>query len=113
MFVSDVCIIHPLLSFHSLLVMMGFVAVLVTRYRITVFPAVAFLVYTSFRLKRMQGSSIFEASSPLVIAAGLLLMHYGRTLPEVTWTLMFWIGTNVVLWRLFTNVCIESLATTN
>lgn len=71
---------------------MGFVAVLLTRYRITVFPTVAFLIFTAYRIKRVQGSFTIDACSPLAIAFGLILMLYGRTLPDVTWSFTFWIG---------------------
>ncbi len=68
-----------------------------TKYLILVVPAVLFLIVTAYRIKQIQGSSIIDACHPLVIGLGLILMHYGRSLPDVMWSVVFWIGACVVL----------------
>lgn len=58
--------------------MMGAVSVLLVRYRWTVYPALAFLVYIAFRIvqtSQRAGGSLTDVVSPFAIAAGLLLMH--------------------------------------
>ena len=72
--------------------MMGIVAVLLVRYRITVFPTVAFLAFMAYRVRSSPGGGNTEMLSPFLIAVGLLLMNQGRTFPETTWSVTFWIG---------------------
>jgi predicted phage tail protein len=75
-------------------VMMGVVAVFVTRYWVTVLIAVAFLAFIAYRVRTVQGAANAEMLSPFMIAVGLLLMHKGRILPETTWSFTFWLGTH-------------------
>jgi hypothetical protein len=74
-------------------VMMGVVAVFVTRYWITVLIAVAFLAFIAYRVRIVHGAPNADMLSPFMIAVGLLLMHKGRILPETTWSFTFWLGT--------------------
>jgi cation transport ATPase len=74
-------------------VMMGVVSVFVTRYWITVLIAVAFLAFIAYRVRIVHGAPNTDMLSPFMIAVGLLLMHKGRILPEMTWGFTFWIGT--------------------
>lgn len=83
------CSLH---RFHFSLVMMGLTAVLLTRYLLLIVPAGLFLVFTAWRIKQLQGFTGWGACHPLVLGLGLVLMHYGRELPEMTWSFSFWIG---------------------
>lgn len=74
--------------------MMGVVAVVLTRYKLTVFLAVAFLVFVAFRVRILEGSASGDLISPLFIGTGLLLMFLGRDFPDTTWSFTFWIGTH-------------------
>jgi hypothetical protein len=75
-------------------VMMGVVAVFVTRYWVTVLIAVAFLAFIAYRVRIVHGAPNADMLSPFMIAVGLLLMHKGRILPETTWSFTFWLGTH-------------------
>jgi uncharacterized membrane protein YvlD (DUF360 family) len=77
-------------------VMMGLTAVLLTRYLLLIVPAGLFLVFTAWRIKQLQGFTGWGACHPLVLGLGLVLMHYGRELPEMTWSFSFWIGEALV-----------------
>ena len=89
--VYDLLII-PSFCFSFVVVMMGLTAVLLTRYLLLIVPAGLFLVFTAFRIQKLPGSTGWDACHPLVLGLGLVLMHYGRTLPEQTWSFFFWIG---------------------
>lgn len=80
-------------------VMMGLVAVVVCRYRFTAYPALAVLAFIAYRVHVIAkaahpgSASNKDLLSPALIAVGLFLMHQGRSLPDVPWSYMFWIGT--------------------
>jgi hypothetical protein len=90
---------HPLLPFSSFPVMMGGVAVLLVRFRWTLFPALAFLSYISYQMfKRssLPGGAYTDMISPFIIAIGLICMHRGRN-AEGGWTLLFWLGESLTI----------------
>jgi hypothetical protein len=78
---------------------MGLVAVLLVRYRLTLFPAVAFLVFVSYRVHSVTATSpsnSMDMLSPLIISVGLVLMYRGRS-DDMEWSSSFWIGEALVL----------------
>jgi len=79
--------------------MMGVVAVVFVNYRVTLYPALLFLTYICFQILSragMPGASMYDVLPPLLIAAGLVLMHKGRT-QDGEWTYAFWVGEALVL----------------
>jgi hypothetical protein len=74
--------------------MTGGVSVILVRYWISLYAALAFLLFVTFRI--LQQSRWLDAISPAVIASGLLLMHTGRT-QEGLWTWRFWLGETFVI----------------
>lgn len=84
-------------------VMMGAVAVILVRYRWTLYPTLAFLTYIAFHLfqrARAAGGSRFDVLSPILIATGLMLMYKGgemiREDGKSTW--VFWCGESLVIY---------------
>lgn len=88
--------------------MMGAVSVIVSKYRITLYPAqafLAFIAYRIFRRSREPGNSTWDVSSPILITAGLWAMHSGR-IPGIgavasrNWSMTtwwFWLGEALVI----------------
>ncbi|KAI2513285.1 hypothetical protein MHU86_1056 [Fragilaria crotonensis] len=84
-------------------VMTGFVSVVLVRFRLLLYPALAFLVFFAYRLHSIASSassstrnSASEAASPLLIGLGLILMHRGRT-GDNPWSWGFWTGEILVV----------------
>lgn len=80
-------------------IMMGVVSVILVRYRITLIPALLFLVFIAYRIHSIaqQNNTIATSSelmSPVMIGLGLVLMYRGR-MPDWTWT--FWAGETLVM----------------
>mmetsp|Transcript_32740 Transcript_32740/g.48483 ORF Transcript_32740/g.48483 Transcript_32740/m.48483 type:complete len:340 (+) Transcript_32740:182-1201(+) len=80
-------------------IMMGGVSILVVRYRITLIPALLFLVFIAYRIHSIakQNNTVATSSemmSPVMIGLGLVLMYRGR-MPDWTWT--FWAGEALVM----------------
>jgi hypothetical protein len=79
-------LVSPLfLSFLCLAVMMGAVSVVVSQYRVTFYPALAFMAFVAFRIFQRTrepagGGSALDVLSPVLISAGLWAMHSGRRL---------------------------------
>lgn len=107
--------------------LMGLVAVVIVRYRWTVFPALLFMGYVVFQVAAKaavrggsvydSGSSIYDALSPALIIVGLIFMFLGRKRAVTTvdgggealeWTWTFWIGETMVI-ALFTYNSISSV----
>ena len=105
---------------------MGVAAVLIVRYRWTLFPALLFLLYVIVQIigkASIRGGSVYDsgttswtdALSPALIMVGLVCMYLGRTsstpvpnndedptTPQSTtttqeWTWLFWLGETMVL----------------
>ena len=78
---------------------MGAVAVVLVRYRWTLYPTLAFLSYIAFRIFQRTGSgggSPFDFLSPIMIAMGLMLMYKGFVAEgKSTW--VFWCGESLVI----------------
>mmetsp|Transcript_22708 Transcript_22708/g.37575 ORF Transcript_22708/g.37575 Transcript_22708/m.37575 type:complete len:329 (-) Transcript_22708:157-1143(-) len=81
-------------------VMMGVVAVILVRFKLTLIPALCFLVFVAYRVhsiaKANPAASYMDMMSPLMIGIGLILMHRGRT-PEDPWSWTFWAGEILVM----------------
>lgn len=95
-----------LTSFWSLLiplchtVMMGIASCLIARFCITLYLALAFMVFMAFRIYQnasRTGGSFFDLMSPVLIASGLFLMFRGRT-SNGGWSKLFWCGESFVLY---------------
>jgi len=75
--------------------MMALVSVLLVRFRITLFPALAFLLFVAYRVHSMaqsnSGGSHMDMLSPIMIGVGLVLMNRGRS-PDSSWSYTFWSG---------------------
>lgn len=74
--------------------MMAVVSVFLVRYRITLIPALLFLVFIAYRIHSIaqQNNTVATSSemmSPIMIGLGLVLMYRGQ-MPEWSWT--FWAG---------------------
>lgn len=80
-------------------VMMGLVSVILVRFRLTLFPALAFMVYVAYRVhtvaKATKGTRE-DMLSPLLIGVGLIFMYRGRTV-ENPWSWGFWAGECLVV----------------
>lgn len=96
--------------------MMAFVSLFISRFKYITIPVVLFLLYTSLQIFKARRSSStdaslitkFDVSSPIIIAAGIILMYYGRKTPVVSndpsemenqifWSWTFWCGEAVVM----------------
>jgi hypothetical protein len=87
--------------------MMGAVSVVVSKYRITFYPALAFLAFIACRIfqkTREPGGSTSDVLSPVLISAGLWAMHTGRiaasAAPNANWSMTtwwFWLGEALVI----------------
>mmetsp|Transcript_13758 Transcript_13758/g.17953 ORF Transcript_13758/g.17953 Transcript_13758/m.17953 type:complete len:360 (+) Transcript_13758:146-1225(+) len=103
--------------------LMGAVAVIVVRYRLTLYPALLFLAYTAFSVlskASLRGGSVYDtgvrahdAFSPMLIMLGLLLMSFGRSPAKeeqeaIEWTWIFWLGESLVV-ALFTYNSVSSI----
>jgi hypothetical protein len=72
--------------------MMGFVSVVLVRFRLLLYPACAFMMFVAYRVRSFASmGALGDTMSPLLIVAGLILMHRGRT-SEKPWNWSFWAG---------------------
>jgi DnaJ domain len=99
----------PRRRIHNSAAMMGAVSVIVSKYRITLYPAQAFLAFIAYRIfqrTREPGNSTWDVASPILISAGLWAMHTGRissysgagalrNWSMTTW--WFWLGEALVI----------------
>lgn len=96
---------------------MGAVSILLVHYRITLYPSLAFLSYISWtmlRRSRISGSGVTmqDAVPPILIAAGLAMMHTGTPrAPEISWTWRYLAGETLVI-GMFTYNSITSVPRT-
>ena len=98
------CLITYSFFVKPLTVMMGAVAVILVRYRLTLYPALALLAYLGYRIYQSSRitvedcvtCSIWEVMSPVILAFGSLCMFSGRT-EAGDWTWLFWIGEALVI----------------
>ena len=88
--------------------MMALISTFISRYKLTLIPAAAFLGFTSYRIystaKAVPGSAgTSEIASPLLIAAGIYLMYLGRdSATDLHWSWTFWLG-EVTVMTIFIN----------
>jgi hypothetical protein len=88
-------------------------SLLVVRYRILLFPALAFLSYVAFRIHSSPGATSHEIVPPLLIATGMIIMYQasrGQVAMEDTtaddsdngnstgsnW-MLYWLGESIVV----------------
>lgn len=89
--------------------MMAFVSLFLTRYKYITFAAMLVLTYSSFQIFKARKEAaiitIFDSLSPIIIGAGIFVMHFGR-IPRPSdetsgdhkfWSWMFWSGESLVL----------------
>ena len=83
--------------------MMGAVSTILVRYRVTLYPALAFMVFIIYRILRQQsvpGASLYDTVPPLLIISGLWVMSTAAAasgeLP-FAWTFRYWVGEALVI----------------
>ena len=81
--------------------MMGLTTVVLVRYRLTLFPAVGFLIFVAYRVHSVSSAASpttnsMDMLSPLMIGVGLVLMYRGRSVGQ-EWSYSFWVGEALVL----------------
>jgi hypothetical protein len=100
---DDVQYCYAFSNFSTLVsVMMGSVSVIIVRYRLTFYPALAFLAFVIFRIfhqqSRLPGGSLYDTVPPSLIATGIMIMHSSsRSSNDQTWNKQFWIGEAIVI----------------
>jgi hypothetical protein len=82
--------------------MMGFTSVVLVRYRITLFPFLAFLLFVTWRVHTALSNAPTAGASmdrlaPLMIGLGLVIMYRGRNLADGDWNWSFWFGEAFVM----------------
>lgn len=80
--------------------MLGSVSVIIVRFRLTLYPALAFLAFIIFRIVQQQtrvpGGSLYDTVPPALIATGAMLMN--TALGDAgAWNLQFWVGETIVI----------------
>ena len=92
--------------------MMAAASTFLCRYRITLFPTVALLVFVSYRVYAATRSSaakgfkslpVREMSSPLISALGMIFMYWGRYGGAEVWSRTFWMGECVLMTTFLNN----------
>jgi hypothetical protein len=78
--------------------MMALTAVMLVRYRLTLFPALGFLIFIAYRVHSVNAAATnsMDMLSPLMIGVGLVLMYRGRS-GDRDWSYSFWVGEALVL----------------
>jgi len=93
-------------------VMMGAVSVILVRYWLLLYPALAFLAYVFYGIFRqypqVPGGSIYDTLPPTLIATGLCVMYTACRDCEEGWNKQFWLGEALVIGMF----CYNSLGTT-
>lgn len=75
---------------------------MVVRYRLTLFPALAFLAFIAFRIHSERTSTTLEVSSPFLIGIGLIIMYQASSGSwsngdgSLNW-LLYWLGESIVI----------------
>lgn len=86
---------------HRYSVMMGGVSTILVRYRLTLYPALAFMTFIIYRIIRQQslpGASLYDTIPPLLIISGMLIMSNAAALGETySWTFQYWLGESLVI----------------
>ena len=82
-------------------VMMGAVSVILVRYWLLLYPALAFLAYVFYGIFRqypqVPGGSIYDTLPPTLIATGLCVMYTACKDCEEGWNKQFWLGEALVI----------------
>jgi multisubunit Na+/H+ antiporter MnhG subunit len=78
--------------------MMGAISVVVVRYRLTLFAALAFLAFVAFRIHSVA-TATGDYLSPFLIAAGLVVMHQSSQNETLGWLYpcLYWLGESLVI----------------
>jgi hypothetical protein len=90
--------------------MMGAASTVLVRFRLTLYPTIAFMGYIIFQINRQQshmpGASLFDTLPPAGIIVGLFLM-FNATSPagykDFVWTKQYWLGEALVIFIFFYN----------
>ena len=83
-------------------VVLGLISLVVVRYRVTLFPALAFLAFIAFRIHSERTSTTLEVSSPFLIGTGLIIMYqassgsWSKADGSLNW-LLYWLGESTVI----------------
>lgn len=83
------------LAFIHLLVMMACASLLVVRYRLLLYPALAFLGFIAFRIHSSAVQGRLELLSPFLIGTGLILMY--RSSEENGSAFLYWLGESLTI----------------
>ena len=94
---------------------LGLASTLICRYKLLLLPACAFMSFIAYRVRQASQTvavgqvTTFQMVAPLIIVAGLVLMHVGRRSssdPDVEpllWSWTFWIGEAAVMTMFIVN----------
>jgi hypothetical protein len=114
--------------------MMAATTLIITRYKYLMYPAMLFLLYTSFQIfkaRQTMGASgpvtLYDVISPIIISFGIFCMYFGQRMGGETdevvdtesnsvvilsWSKTFWIGESVVMSMFCLNTLASREATT-
>jgi len=91
-------------------------SVVIARYRVTLFPALAFLAFVTYTIRSAPGRQKLELISPFLIGVGLIIMYQassGRWTTiaadgtQSTYWLLYWLGESLTIF-MFTYNSVES-----
>jgi len=114
--------------------MVAATTLIITRYKYLMYPAIIFLLYTSFQIfkaRQTMGASgpvtLYDVISPIIISFGIFCMYFGQRMGGETdkdmdadsnsgvilsWSKTFWIGESVVMSMFCLNTLASREATT-
>ena len=72
--------------------MMAAVSIIVVRYKVTLFPTLAFLAFIAYRIHSVSAPGSMDVLSPFLIGTGLIVMNQSQSI----WY-AYWLGESLVI----------------
>lgn len=92
-------------------VLLGAISLILTRYKVTIFPALAMLMFVTYRVRSVQTSSSLEKLSPCLIGIAIIIMYLSSS-GSWNW-LLYWVGESLLIFMFTYNSMIDKPLTSN
>ena len=110
-------------NFQIFTALLGSISLIVVRYKLTLFPALAFLAFIAYKVRSASAYNTLEMLSPFLISIGIIIMYQsssgswnittGDGKGQSNHWLLYWLGESILIFMFTYNSMVEKPSMSN